>query len=372
MRLEDFTCPEQIRDAATVASIFVFALLMCCCLFGALFWKVTGVLGQRALLVSYGLVQLLLLSLPIALLYNTPTAPLPSAIALMAVVICALKLHSYLATNFAMEAEHSASLFDASDSDHPAGVSRRSEGLLESDANQPQQKLPTNHSPMHQPAVPTAVSASETASAGGPAAPMPIRGNSRSARARRRRRKAPAGVHSVQEETPEPTPFATALPCSPVASPNVGTMTITDAATGKTQEIELPGAGDPSPTDPAAAPPPDHLFLYSAATVDGSDIAPHPRQESRQRRLQSARRWPANVTLGNFMYFLAAPTLVYEPSYPRTRRIRRRYITARLVEMAACSKSTRLSATTPGSFDDRQLHFHFPFGFLQLPFSTSL
>jgi len=32
--------------------------------------------------------------------------------------------------------------------------------------------------------------------------------------------------------------------------------------------------------------------------------------------------YPENVTLGNYFYFLCAPTLVYELNYPRTERIR--------------------------------------------------
>jgi len=36
--------------------------------------------------------------------------------------------------------------------------------------------------------------------------------------------------------------------------------------------------------------------------------------------------YPQNVTFGNFFYFLLAPTLVYEISYPRTQRVRITYV----------------------------------------------
>ena len=46
---------------------------------------------------------------------------------------------------------------------------------------------------------------------------------------------------------------------------------------------------------------------------------------------------PANVTLKDFAYFLAVPTLVYEPRYPRTRRVRWHYVARKLAEAAACA-----------------------------------
>jgi len=45
-------------------------------------------------------------------------------------------------------------------------------------------------------------------------------------------------------------------------------------------------------------------------------------------------QYPENLTLRNLGYFLAAPTLCYELSYPRFRRIRRRWLLRRLAELA--------------------------------------
>lgn len=42
--------------------------------------------------------------------------------------------------------------------------------------------------------------------------------------------------------------------------------------------------------------------------------------------------YPRNITLGNLFYFLLAPTLVYQPVYPRTPRIRWSFVGKRLFE----------------------------------------
>lgn len=47
--------------------------------------------------------------------------------------------------------------------------------------------------------------------------------------------------------------------------------------------------------------------------------------------VESALRYPENVTFGNIAYFLVAPTLCYQLSYPRTRVIRVRWVLRRLV-----------------------------------------
>eukprot|EP00123_Amoebidium_parasiticum_P010549 comp20177_c0_seq1/m.25018 comp20177_c0_seq1/g.25018 ORF comp20177_c0_seq1/g.25018 comp20177_c0_seq1/m.25018 type:complete len:468 (-) comp20177_c0_seq1:42-1445(-) len=44
--------------------------------------------------------------------------------------------------------------------------------------------------------------------------------------------------------------------------------------------------------------------------------------------------YPGCVNLANFTYFLFAPTLVYEPSYPMTNRVRLMYLCKRFIEMA--------------------------------------
>ncbi len=45
--------------------------------------------------------------------------------------------------------------------------------------------------------------------------------------------------------------------------------------------------------------------------------------------------YPNNISAKNFLYFLAAPTLCYQPSYPRIPRIRRSFLFKRLFEFAS-------------------------------------
>lgn len=47
--------------------------------------------------------------------------------------------------------------------------------------------------------------------------------------------------------------------------------------------------------------------------------------------------YPRNITLGNLVYFLLAPTLVYQPVYPRTPRIRWSFVGKRLFEFGCLS-----------------------------------
>lgn len=42
--------------------------------------------------------------------------------------------------------------------------------------------------------------------------------------------------------------------------------------------------------------------------------------------------YPRNVTLPNYLYFCVAPTLCYQPSYPRNPRFRRFFFAKRLLE----------------------------------------
>ena len=47
--------------------------------------------------------------------------------------------------------------------------------------------------------------------------------------------------------------------------------------------------------------------------------------------------YPANITLRNLSYFWWAPTLVYQPSYPRTTRIRWTFVAKRFAEVVGLS-----------------------------------
>eukprot|EP00241_Pyramimonas_parkeae_P003563 CAMPEP_0114255748 /NCGR_PEP_ID=MMETSP0058-20121206/17740_1 /TAXON_ID=36894 /ORGANISM="Pyramimonas parkeae, CCMP726" /LENGTH=642 /DNA_ID=CAMNT_0001370179 /DNA_START=41 /DNA_END=1969 /DNA_ORIENTATION=+ len=46
--------------------------------------------------------------------------------------------------------------------------------------------------------------------------------------------------------------------------------------------------------------------------------------------------YPANLTIGNMAYFLLAPTLCYQTNYPRSSRLRKRWLFRRIVEAVIC------------------------------------
>ncbi|XP_047485771.1 diacylglycerol O-acyltransferase 1-like isoform X1 [Penaeus chinensis] len=48
-------------------------------------------------------------------------------------------------------------------------------------------------------------------------------------------------------------------------------------------------------------------------------------------------QYPENLTLGDLYYFLVAPTLCYELNFPRSQRIRKRFLLRRILEVAAIS-----------------------------------
>lgn len=44
-------------------------------------------------------------------------------------------------------------------------------------------------------------------------------------------------------------------------------------------------------------------------------------------------QYPDNLTVGDLLYFLCAPTLCYELNFPRTTRIRKRFLLKRILEV---------------------------------------
>lgn len=63
----------------------------------------------------------------------------------------------------------------------------------------------------------------------------------------------------------------------------------------------------------------------------------HPSEQSPIPEIYSTCPYPQNVTIGNLTYFWLAPTLVYQPVYPRTPRIRWGFVGKRLVEFVVLS-----------------------------------
>ncbi|KZF21592.1 putative diacylglycerol O-acyltransferase [Xylona heveae TC161] len=63
----------------------------------------------------------------------------------------------------------------------------------------------------------------------------------------------------------------------------------------------------------------------------------HPHQSSTLPEIYSECPYPRNITVRNLTYFWWAPTLVYQPVYPRTARIRWTFVVKRVSEMAGLS-----------------------------------
>ncbi|KAI8942084.1 hypothetical protein NX059_000182 [Plenodomus lindquistii] len=63
----------------------------------------------------------------------------------------------------------------------------------------------------------------------------------------------------------------------------------------------------------------------------------HPRQADPLPELYKSCPYPQNINIGNLCYFWWAPTLVYQPVYPRTDRIRWTFVIKRLLEVAGLS-----------------------------------
>jgi hypothetical protein len=55
---------------------------------------------------------------------------------------------------------------------------------------------------------------------------------------------------------------------------------------------------------------------------------------TREQKRRLIKAWPHNVTVRDFAYFLLAPTLVYEPRYPRTKAVRWRYVAHKSAQLA--------------------------------------
>ena len=61
-------------------------------------------------------------------------------------------------------------------------------------------------------------------------------------------------------------------------------------------------------------------------------------------------QYPNNVRILDFLYFLCAPTLVYDLNYPRSRSIRKMYIVRRLLELVCGLGSIPHSQCTEASW----------------------
>lgn len=73
-------------------------------------------------------------------------------------------------------------------------------------------------------------------------------------------------------------------------------------------------------------------WSYAFTNRDLREAMLKPSVESNLPEIYSSCSYPNNITLGNLAYFWFAPTLVYQPVYPRTERIRWSFVGKRMFE----------------------------------------
>lgn len=345
-------------------------------------------------------VQALLILVPIVILYVTPIAPLPSAVWLMVVCVIFLKQHSYVATNYRIHEENQkryGSLKAASPSAHAhgralqggAGGSASRKGLAigggadgpspgsdsgngaallgpspspftgtgeddkdkdsdgggddaegeddeegeydldDQDATQALLRRRHGGNPLH----PAHEAASIAAHRAG-LSPSYRVGSLASPSMRVAFAPYTDGQHAGPGAmTLGPSASATAgSPTSPVngsgSRPPVTVDTTSASATGF-----HPSSSSSTPSASAMASPQagDGGAVVESSTSGGGYISGSPAQK---RRLIKA--FPHNITIKDYAYFLAAPSLVYEPRFPRTRRVRWWYVGRKLLEASLC------------------------------------
>lgn len=94
------------------------------------------------------------------------------------------------------------------------------------------------------------------------------------------------------------------------------------------------GRGGAAPSE-ETTPVPEAAATPEQGTPNAGAGSDHRVVDPPSRRL-AALQYPGNVTPLNFAYFLACPSLVYEPYFPRTKRRRWNFIFRKSLEMLAC------------------------------------
>ncbi|KAK2743063.1 hypothetical protein FQN57_005019 [Myotisia sp. PD_48] len=79
------------------------------------------------------------------------------------------------------------------------------------------------------------------------------------------------------------------------------------------------------------------ICSYAFTNRDLRHAVLHPSPENRLPEIYDSCPYPRNITINNLCYFWLAPTLVYQPVYPRTDRIRWSFVAKRLVEVVGLS-----------------------------------
>lgn len=79
------------------------------------------------------------------------------------------------------------------------------------------------------------------------------------------------------------------------------------------------------------------IWSYAFTNRDIRHAVLHPSSDSLLPALYGSCPYPANVTITNLTYFWWAPTLIYQPVYPRSERIRWSFVLKRILEVIGLS-----------------------------------
>ena len=101
----------------------------------------------------------------------------------------------------------------------------------------------------------------------------------------------------------------------------------TDDGHHQAAQLDDAAAHTPPGASGEAGPP-----LGAASGVPGPPVAVAPGEDHSEEYVYAI-PYPANLSLGNLSYFVAAPTLCYQPSYPRSERFRGRWLIHRVGEL---------------------------------------
>ena len=371
----DFTCSQIFIDgfrcicAAAVAYVFSFV-----CFALTRLWA-RGVLPFAAYAWLYVMAQATLLAGVVVFCFTFDLAPLPSMALLLVTAVLTLKMHSYVATNYAMSVEHVArygTMSQRSTATAPAAGVAMSDHMSVTSSRAP--ALPA-----------LGMTPPTTTSTAGAVVGLPGPTGSTSNLRRRRRVASSASskalllqVSQLPSDTTElesprlslsraassgnvPLLSSSAVPSdedsSPITTAAVAegggdlivsaTAAAAPAVLVSVQKMQLQsrirrdssaGVAANAPAVPVEPPSPQQQSAASESARVGSstrgiDIISGTREQKRV----LIKAWPHNQSLVDYCYFLAAPTLVYEPRYPRTKSIRWSYVALKLSEMTACS-----------------------------------
>lgn len=79
------------------------------------------------------------------------------------------------------------------------------------------------------------------------------------------------------------------------------------------------------------------IWSYAFTNRDIRHAALHPSRDSWVPSLYTSCPYPSNISIANLTYFWWAPTLIYQPVYPRSQRIRWTFVVKRVLEVIGLS-----------------------------------